>query len=407
MSIDTVKLDASLGNTPRTLSARYENFLVLLCALLNSLAGIVVDLYAPSLPAIGREFHISSAAAQNTIVVTIVGYAAGQLFFGLLSDWGGRRASILFGLGLFTLGSACAMVAHTVALLLFARTLQGFAAGSAQVVSRAVLIDSMKGQRLERAVVYLSAAFALGLIAGPYIGGAIEQHLGWRWSFGFYSGYSMALLVTAIFGLRESLSPGAHRTPYQNLSLFGEIAKRPVFIVYAFQLGFCFIGFTLWNQIGPYIVQRELHHDAMYFGLTALSAGCAYLCGSLANRVSLRRSTPRQRMVASLVSFLVGVMVIARSGTSLDLTWIVPGVMFCAFAQGLTFPNVLTKALGLFPERAGFAASLQGFGMLVVGSGGLAVATLPTTMDGFTIAGIYGSLLFLATGAFVAVRRYV
>ena len=367
--------------------------------MLNSLAGIVVDLYAPSLPAIGREFHLSSAVVQDTIVFSIIGYAVGQLFFGLLSDWKGRRASILLGLTLFLLASLCAVSSHTLSMLLFARAVQGFAAGSAQVVSRAVLIDSLKRHRLEHAFVHLSVAFAIGLIAGPYVGGAIQQRLGWRWNFALYCIYSLILLLVATIGLRESLPKAFRRTPHQNLTTFEEIARQPAFVIYAFQLGCCFIGFTLWNQIGPGIVQRELHHDPIYFGLTALAAGCAYLCGSLANRILLQRTTAAQRMKSSLAFFLVGVLVISRSGNLLQLAWIVPGVTFCTFAQGLTFPNVLSKALTLFPERAGFAASLQGFGMLVMGSAGLAFAAHLPQEKGIAVASLYGGLLVLTVSA--------
>ena len=54
---------------------------MIFCPLLNSVAGIVIDLYAPSMPAIGRELNASTAAMQNTIVIATFGYALGQLFF--------------------------------------------------------------------------------------------------------------------------------------------------------------------------------------------------------------------------------------------------------------------------------------------------------------------------------------
>lgn len=111
-------------------SRAFELFLLILCPLLNSVAGIVIDLYAPSMPAIGREFGVSAEAMQGTIVVASFGYAIGQLFFGLLSDWRGRRASIVLGLLLFCLGSIIAMRVHSLGALLLARALQGFSVGS-------------------------------------------------------------------------------------------------------------------------------------------------------------------------------------------------------------------------------------------------------------------------------------
>ncbi len=54
---------------PLKYSPSFELFVMIFCPLLNSVAGIVIDLYAPSMPAIGRELNASAAAMQNTIVI--------------------------------------------------------------------------------------------------------------------------------------------------------------------------------------------------------------------------------------------------------------------------------------------------------------------------------------------------
>ena len=54
-----------MTNVPRQLarySCSFELFVIIFCPLLNSVAGIVIDLYAPSMPAIGLEFGADAAA---------------------------------------------------------------------------------------------------------------------------------------------------------------------------------------------------------------------------------------------------------------------------------------------------------------------------------------------------------
>lgn len=377
---------------PPQSSRGFELFLIFFCPLLNSVAGIVIDLYAPSMPAIGREFNAGAAAMQNTIVITTFGYAIGQLLFGVLSDWKGRRLSIIFGLSLFCLGSVFAMQAHSLEALLLARAIQGFAVGSCQVVSRAVLVDTVSGRRFEVGVIYLSVAFAIGLIAGPYVGGAIQQTFGWRANFAFYAAYAGLLLVASGIALRETLPPDARSTPVQLSRIYKVILRNRAFSFSTLQLGLCFIGFTLWNQIGPDIVERLLAHSPRYFGSTALAVGVAYLLGTVTNRVLVSVTTDRQRLWGSNAAFALGAFIISLSGAQIKLLWIVPGVMLCAFSQGVVFPNILSRALSFFPDRAGIAASLQGFGMLIVGSGGLALASLIKIHSGMTVAALYGSL---------------
>lgn len=386
-------------------SRGWELFVMIFCPLLNSVAGIVIDLYAPSMPAIGREFQANSAAMENTIVITAFGYAIGQLFFGVLSDWKGRRLSIILGLTLFCLGSILATLSHSLEALLFARALQGFSVGSCQVVSRAVLVDSVGGKRFEVAVIYLSVAFALGLIAGPYLGGAIQQTYGWRADFAFYAAYAGLLLLVACIGLRETFPPGARSTPAQVFSTYREILRNRAFSFSTLQLGLCFIGFTLWNQIGPDIVERLLAHTPRYFGLTALAVGVAYLLGTLANRLLVSVTDNSQRLWASNVVFALGALTISLSGAHINLLLIIVGVMLCAFSQGVVFPNILSRALSFFPDRAGIAASLQGFGMLIVGSVGLGLASLIRIHSGIAVAALYGALCVAAILALLLNRR--
>ena len=289
------------------------------------------------------------------------------------------------------------MQVHSLGDLLLARALQGFAVGSCQVVARAVLVDSLCGRRFEVSVIYLSVAFAVGLIAGPYVGGTIQQAFGWRANFALYAGYAFLLLLASGVGLLETLPPKARSATVEVFKIYKTILRNSAFIVNMLQLGLCFIGFTLWNQIGPDITERRLAHTARYFGATTLVVGVAYLFGTVTNRLLVSATSQKQRLWASSLTFVLGALTISLSGAHMNLLFVVSGVMICAFSQGVVFPNVLSRGLSFFPTRAGIAGSLLGFGMLIVGSGGLALARLVEIHSGVTVAVLYGSVSFVAT----------
>ena len=146
------------------------------------------------------------------------------------------------------------------------------------------------------------------------------------------------------------------------------------------------------DQIGPDIVERLLAHSPRYFGGTALAVGIAYLFGTVTNRLLVSVTSDGQRLWGSNIAFASGALTISLSGPHINLLLIISGVMLCAFSQGVVFPNILSRALSFFPDRAGVAASLQGFGMLIVGSGGLALASLIEIHSGVTISALYGAL---------------
>lgn len=210
---------------------KYENFIVFLAPLINSVAGIAIDLYAPSMPAIGVEFGVSAPLMQNTITATLAGYAIGQLFFGLMSDSVGRRPSILLGLSCFIAASALATASPNIETLVAARTVQGFSIGACQVVARAILVDNIRGQRFYIAITYLSLAFGLGPVIAPVVGGYIQELAGWRYNFILYALYGAVVVSFAYFGLNESLSPIHRKSSFASLRGYRVILGNSTFLV--------------------------------------------------------------------------------------------------------------------------------------------------------------------------------
>ncbi|HKS13356.1 MAG TPA: multidrug effflux MFS transporter [Pseudomonas sp.] len=383
---------------------RYENFIVFLAPLINSVGGIAIDLYAPSLPSIGRELGASASLMQNTITITLLFYAIGQLFFGVMADARGRRPTVLMGLVVFLGGSVLATLATSIEMLLLARALQGFAIGACQVVARALLVDIVKGPRFYVAVIYLSLAFGLGPVIAPYEGGLVEVYLGWRYNFVLYAVYAVIVLAFVLAGLKESLAPVARRSALQTMAGYRCILADSRFRSSVVVLGSSFSAFLLWNVFGPHIVQERLGFDAQYFGTTALAVGSCYLVGTLVNRLLIRVVQAAALMWAGMLLFLFGVLGIAVMPTGLHLESILGGIMLIAFGQGFIFSNAMARSMSLFPDRAGVAASLQGCLMLIAGSlvSGI-VSALPLTSN-LAIAGVFLVLWLVSLSGMLKVR---
>lgn len=375
---------------------RYENFIVFLAPLINSVGGIAIDLYAPSIPSIGRELAASPTLMQNTITITLICYAVGQLFFGIMADARGRKPAVLLGLGVFLAGSLMAAAAWSIEMLLVARALQGFAIGACQVVARAVLVDNIKGPRFAVAIIYLSLAFGLGPVVAPYVGGVIEVQLGWRYNFVLYAVYGLVVLAFVSAGLKESLAPERRKSAIQTFAGYGVILADRRFRSCVIVLGASFSAFLLWNVIGPYIVQDRLGHSAQFFGTTALGVGACYLSGTLLNRFLIRAVAPGALMRAGAAMFLAGSVVIAARPNELSLLNVLAGIMLIAFGQGFIFSNALASSMSLFPERAGVAASLQGCLMLAFGSVVSAATSALPLQTNLGIAAVFFALLLVS-----------
>ncbi|OBX75340.1 MFS transporter [Moraxella atlantae] len=368
---------------------KYEDFIVFLAPFINSLGGIAIDLYAPSLPSIGAEFSASASMMQNTITITLLFYAIGQLFFGVMADSVGRKTTVIFGLVIFEIGSILAVVSNSIAILLLARAFQGFAIGSCQVVARALLVDNITGKRFVVAITYLSLAFGLGPVISPYIGGLIEVHWGWRYNFVLYAIYGASILALVSLKLQESLS-FENRMPIANvIKGFKPIIADKRFMSAVVILGASFSSFLLWNVIGTYIVQEKLGYSAKYFGTTALIVGLAYLLGTLLNRVLINYFESSRLIIVGGVIFLIGIIITLFNQNLMDLKTLLGGIIIIAFSQGLIFSNAMSVSMSLFKERAGSVASLQGCLMIAFGSIVTHLVSSIKIENGSTVASIF------------------
>ena len=352
----------------------YESYLILLAPLLNSISGISTDLYAPSLPAISEEFGVSGTLVQQTISITLIGYAFGQIVFGLIADCVGRLRALYPGMALFVAASLLAMVAPNIETLMAARILQGFAVGACQVVARALLVDNIKGERFYIAVVYLSLAWGLGPVIAPFIGGLVQHWVGWRANFLLYAVYSGALLWMAM-GLRESLAVTHRKTLRDAVAGYALIGRNRQFLSAVLILGASFASFLVWNIIGPHLVQHTLGHGPRYFGATALAAGLAYLIGTLLNRTLIRHLPVPRIMLTGMLITIGGTAASVLGPGGLALPWLLAGILLINFGQGLLFSNVVARTMMLFPDRAGATASLFGCGGLLCAAAATALVS--------------------------------
>jgi MFS family permease len=137
-----------------------------------------------SLPAIARAFGTPlSGAIEWVVIVYLVVIAALLLTFGRLSDVVGRKPIWIAGLVLFTSGSALCGLSPGLPALIAARAGQGIGGALIFAPSVALLTDAFPSHERGRAIGLNAVAVAIGVSAGPALGGIITEHLSWRWIF--------------------------------------------------------------------------------------------------------------------------------------------------------------------------------------------------------------------------------
>ncbi len=344
--------------------------LFVLC--LAPLGQIVLDIYTPSLPTIATSFHITTGMAQFSVTICILFYSILQIFYGPISDKVGRKKPLLFALIIFLLGSITCSFANSIGILILGRTLQGIGTAGTSVFYKVIAADNYQGKRLAYLYTYAALLAGISPVLAPVIGAYIQVHLNWQYNFLFLAIYAVLLLLLFI-KLPESHAERRqfHLTQYKQdiKSLF----RDRNFIAGVLGGASILVLMMVFGIIAPFIVQDVLHQSVMTYGHVAMVTGIAFICGSLVNRILLRK------LSLELINSSVFIIMLCASCyllictlnhlvTLTNLT-LVAFVIFMGI--GGLYPNCLMMALRAGTNIRGTVSAL--FGTLAMGTAGLAI----------------------------------
>lgn len=142
-------------------------------------------------------------------------YAAMQFLcaplIGNLSDRFGRRPVLILSLAMLGVDYLITGFAPTIAWLFIGRVLSGMA-GAAYPTANAYIADISPPEKRAANFGLVGAAFGVGFILGPALGGFVGEHLGLRAPFYVAAGLSFANAVFGLVVLKESLPRERRRT---------------------------------------------------------------------------------------------------------------------------------------------------------------------------------------------------
>ena len=347
----------------------------------------------PLLPLYADRF----GASGTQIGILVLSYSAAQLLFapvwGRLSDRFGRRPILIIGL----LGSAASYLvfayAASLSVLLLSRTMAGI--GGANIpVAQAYIADITPRESRAGNMGLIGAAFGLGFIFGPAIGGVlapVAAELPGLAAAGLCAGNALLALVL----LPESLTRGERakigetRAPRSRREELQVILRSPRF-VRVLILSFIFTtAFSIMHPIFPLFAsgrfglnERDVGWLIAFIGLISavMQGGVVRLLAPRIGEVSLVR--------ASAVPFVVGFIVI---GAASSVPMLLGGLALLAVGFGGTLPSLVSLLSRSAPEE------LQG-GSLGVGQ---SVGALARIVGPF-VAGVLWDTLGSSSPYFVA-----
>ena len=350
---------------------------IILLGSLTAIGAMSIDLYLPSLPAIGRDFAVGAATVQRSMSAFFIGMATGGLVYGPVSDRFGRRPALVVGLVLYIAASIGCALAPTVDWLVAGRFAQALGGCAGPVIARAVVRDRYRHQDSARIFSLLTLVLGVAPMIAPTIGAWLVTFASWRAVFGVLAVIATIIAVAVVTRLTESRSATtAARTNDESvMRSFASLLRRRRLIGYL--LAGALNGATLFTYIAsaPDLLITQFGFTPSAFAVAFAVIAVGVIGSSQVNRGLLARfDADRILGLAALVGTVAGVGLVVAAVVG-DRWPILAMLFICLTSYGFVSANAIAGALGVDPLRAGATSAL-------IGSASFAVGALAATIAG-------------------------
>ena len=260
---------------------------------------------------------------QAVMVVYLATLAIAYIPAGRLGDRWSHLSLFRAGLALVALGAVVVSLAPDVLVVLAGRALQGLGAAASAASGQVIAYAASGPDRSGRNLGLVHSSVALGMIAGPLVGGTMVEGVGWPRAFLVEPAIAAA---AALLVRRSALSRSAGMS-----APIASLLRQPRLL---FGLGLAVLTFVAMSAnmfVVPYFLQRPLGLSPAEAGAAMTIVPVAILIAGLPAGMAADRWSSRGPAVAGLALVALGIAGLAGAADRLSL---VPALL-CLAIYGL------------------------------------------------------------------------
>ncbi|KAG6014653.1 hypothetical protein E4U41_004794, partial [Claviceps citrina] len=168
---------------PRSFSSTRKWLITLLVSHVSFCVTCASSIYTTTYAKMEADFHNSRIVSVLGLSTFVLGIALGPMLLSPLSEFYGRRPIYLVSWTAYVLFLVPQALARNAATVIVARFLDGFTGSAFLAVSGGTVGDLFARSELQGPMALFSVSPFIGPSLGPIMGGFINYHLDWRWTY--------------------------------------------------------------------------------------------------------------------------------------------------------------------------------------------------------------------------------
>ena len=348
---------ASAADTKKTYNKWAILFTVLVMTFMACLDSSIVTV---ALPVMQKELNAQDQI-QWVSSVYLLATCVSVLPFGRLGDVRGKVRVFQLGVVVFTVGSLLCGLSQTLVQLIVSRVVQGVGCAAAMANNMGIITEAFPGHERGRAMGLLSTFVALGMMAGPVLGGLIISAFPWEGIFLINVPVGIASYVAGRFTLPRGARRGRGEQCPDSLVQSARLCfSNPSFTINFATMLIVFMGIGASEFILPFYFQDAHGFSAdasglLFLALPVTNAVVGPISGTVSDRVGYEVPT-----IVGLAVYVCGMLSVGTLGETSPVALIVACVALMSCGTSIFQSPNNALFMGSAPEQAlGFAGSVS------------------------------------------------
>jgi EmrB/QacA subfamily drug resistance transporter len=295
-------------DTPAGSADRASQRSALTVATVTSFMGpFLISAVNVAMPVIQREFRVDAVLLSWVATAYLLAIAVLLIPVGKIADITGRKKVFTVGLVVYTVASFLCAFSTSIRMLIALRVFQGFGAAMFVTTGMAILTSVFPPRERGRVIGIYVAAVYIGLSVGPFVGGLLTQHFGWRsifWLTAPIGGLSVFITVRYLKG--EWADAGKERLDIAGSLLFA-ISISALVVGASLLPAAAAVFWLFFGAAGLLIfIRRQMHISYPVFDMSLLTRNKLFAFSSLAALINYSATFAITFLLSLYLQYLKG-----------------------------------------------------------------------------------------------------